>query len=132
MNRRHFVAAIGAAALAAVSVTPMMSDLIIRSSFHLQPPGSDLRNYRRNFEEMCRLVMQTGPLVLKGSVVMARRSGTLYQICHSIEPFLVDRSAFYGYRHHEVLKLPDEQLSELSGIPLASRTPVPAWAFRNS
>jgi hypothetical protein len=133
MNRRHFFATVGAAALArnpaAAGATPMMSDLI-GHFYYLHPPGSDPRKFRRNFDKMCRLWFQTGPLVLKGAVVSARREGNEYVLTQSVEPFLVDRSSLHGGRRWEVLEMPDEELSLVTGIPLASRTPVPAWAFR--
>lgn len=135
MNRRHFLATIGAAALArrpAAVARPevrMMSDLIFDSCCGCVLE-TDPQTYRRNFCKLCRLMIRTGPFVLEGAVVSARHDGNEYVLTHSVEPFLVDRSSLQGGRRRERLRMPDEELSLVTGIPLASRTPVPAWAFR--
>jgi cytochrome oxidase Cu insertion factor (SCO1/SenC/PrrC family) len=129
MNRRHFLATIGAAALArrptAVGATPTMAD-VINHGWHLFRTGADRREVNREFERICHLLRQTGPLVLNRSVVTAESVGNSYMITHSVIPFLVDRTDAWSGRCREVMRESDERLSELSGIPLASRTPVPA------
>jgi hypothetical protein len=136
VNRRRFLAAIGATALArhpaTVGATPMMSDLIFDSCRGCLLE-TDPRTYRRNFRKLCRLMIRTGPFVLEGVVVSARRDGNEYVLVRSVKPFIehqfpIDVSPFTLFS----LKLPDEQLSLITGIPLASRTAVPAWAFRTS
>jgi hypothetical protein len=137
MNRRCFLAAIGAAILARRPIAVarpevrMMSDLIFDSCRGCILE-TDPQTYRRNFRKMCRLLIQTGPFVLEGSVVSARRDGNEYVLTHSDELLTVEQSALYGHLCNGDHKLPDELFSSITGIPLASRTPVPAWAFRNS
>jgi hypothetical protein len=129
VNRRHFIATIGAAALgyrpAAIGATPTMADLI-NHCWHLFRTGADHREVNREFARICHLLRQTGPLVLNRSVVTAESVGNSYMITHSVLPFLVDGTDVWSSRCREVMRESDERLSELCGLPLASRTPVPA------
>jgi hypothetical protein len=143
VNRRHFLAAVPAA-LAAPAIarpapaaawpvaTPMMSDLI-GNYRRLCLSETDPRRWKRTHVKMCRLVMQTAPFILGGTIWSAERSGDSYWLCQTIEPFRAYRSpAYHPPWELPAILLPDEQLSEMSGIPLGSRIPVPAWAFHAS
>jgi hypothetical protein len=126
MNRRHFLAAIGAAALtrrpAAVGGTPTMADLLDRSH------GPEFTVERG--EEVWRALRQTGPLLCDRFVWSIDKQ---YEDCvHLCEACLFVVRPGCGHTITEVMGYTDEEIGARFGIPLACRTPVPAWAFRTS
>jgi hypothetical protein len=129
MNRRRFLAAIGVAALArrpvAVDATPMMADQLERLFVDI----GDEEIRRETWEALSR----TGPLLWKCTIYSAMpMTGGFYAIEGTVRPFMVQRPDEHGYSYWDVYRSTDEKLGARFGYPLASRTPVPAWAFRAS
>jgi hypothetical protein len=129
MNRRHFLATIGAAALArrpaAVGATPMMSDQL--DQLFVDIGDEEIR--RQTWEALSR----TGPLLWKCTIYSAMpMTEGFYAIEGTVRPFMVQRPDEHGYSYWDIYKSTDEELGARFGIPLASRTPVSAWGFRTS
>jgi hypothetical protein len=121
MNRRHFLATIGAAALAirpaAMGTMPMMSDLLDRShnwsEFTIE-----------HGKEVWRALRRTGPLLCDRFVWSIDKQ---YEDCvHLSEACLFVVKPGCGHTIPQVMGYTDEEVSARFSIPLASRTPVPA------